>query len=371
MREITSIEISRVLDELRGKLEGSRLRKFYDFGEGSFRILFYKKEGNVQIYCKLLGTFNETKFIEPADEASTFAMGIRKRIENSRVTSLKQHDSDRMIIIEFSTDGYRLIIEMFGKGNVILINSSGVIEQCYKTIRYRDRSVAPGNHYEFPKGNVLPIDKLDKDTFRKILDDAPPGKKLIRHLSDIMNIGPIYLEDIIRRSGLEPGVDALALDENSKDMLVSQMLLFSEREKAEKPRIYLEEGIAKDYSIVDVVRYKGLESREYENLNELLDDFWIEPRMENADTAMNSEKRKIEASLEAQKQLVRSAMAESEYYSKAGMKIFEKMQEINMLIEYLKKNRNAKLDEVRGVFPHMNIRELELKNKTVKIEIED
>ena len=64
-------------------------------------------------------------------------------------------------------------------------------------------------------------------------------------------------------------------------------------------------------------------------------------------------------------------MAESEYYSKAGMKIFEKMQEINMLIEYLKKNRNAKLDEVRGVFPHMNIRELELKNKTVKIEIED
>ncbi len=367
MREITSIEISRALAELREKVEEGRLRKFYDLGEGSFRFLFYKKEGNIQVYCKLLGTFNETKFVEPAGDASAFTMGIRKRIENSRITAIGQHESDRMIVVEFGNEGYRLIIEMFGKGNAILINSSGVIEQCYKTIRYRDRSVAPGNHYEFPKSNVIPIDTLDRAALNNLLEKAAPGKKLIRHLSDTVNIGPIYLEDIIRRSGLEPGADASALKEEEKDALISQAMLFKEREKSEKPRIYMEEGTAKDYAIVDVIRYRGAETREYESINVLLDDFWIGPRMENADLAKNSEKKKIEASIEAQRQLVKSAMCESEYYSRAGMKIFENMQQINAVIDYLKKNRNAKLEEVQKAFPYMQITGLELKNKTVVI----
>ncbi len=369
MREITSIEISRVLGELKEKIEGGRLRKFYDLGDGSFRFLFYKKEGNIQVYCKLLGTFNETKFVEPAGDASTFSMGIRKRIENGRVTALKQHGSDRMIIIEFSAEGYRLVIEMFGKGNVVLINSSGVIEQCYRTVRYRDRSVAPGNHYEFPKGNVMPLDTLDKEELSGILEKAAPGKKLIRHLSDMVNIGPIYLEDIIRRSGIDPGIEASGLGEKEKMELVGQIILFREREKADKPRIYMENGMAKDYAIVDVVRYSGFEFVEYESLSILLDDFWIGPRMENADLAKSSERKKIESSVEAQKQLVKSALAESEYYSKAGMKIFENMQQINAVIGYLKIKRNAKLEEVQAAFPHIKITGLELKNKTVKMEI--
>ena len=369
MREITSIEIGRALAELKDKLEGGRLRKFYDLGDGSFRFLFYKKDGNVQVYCRLLGTFNETKFVEPVGDASTFSMGIRKRIENGRVTALRQHGSDRMIIIEFSADGYRLVIEMFGKGNVILINSSGVIEQCYRTVRYRDRSVAPGNHYEFPKGNVIPLDTLNGESLAGILERAAHGKKLIRHLSDMVNIGPIYLEDIIRRSGIDPGIEASGFGEKEKMALISQIILFQEREKTDKPRIYMENGSAKDYAIVDVVRYYGFEFVEYESFNVLLDNFWIEPRMENADLAKSSERKKIESSIEAQKQLVTSALAESEYYSGAGMKIFENMQQINAVIDYLKKNRNAKLGDVQAAFSHIKIVGLELKDKTVKMEI--
>lgn len=367
MREITSIEINKAIAEIEERLSGSRMRKFYDLGDGSFRFLFYKKEGSVHIYCKLLHTFNETKFTEGAEEATPFAMGIRKRLENATLTRIKQQDSDRMIVLDFEKEGYRLVIEMFGKGNMILINSQNRIELCYKVIRYRARSVAPGNPYEFPRSDAISFDSVEKRELARIFEAAPKEKKLIRYLSDHINIGPLYLEDIIRRSGLDPR-EALGSRE-ADEKLVDETIRFFERIREEKPRLYMENGAPKDYAIVEVERYRGLESREYPSLNALLDEIWIGERSERVDEAKTEERGRIKSNIEAQKQLVVSTKAEAEYYAKAGNKVFENMQLINSLIEYLKKNRKASLEEVKKAFGGIEIKELDLKNKVVKIGI--
>ncbi len=369
MREITSIEIYKGIGEIEEKLRDSRLRKFYDLGNGTFRFLFYKKEGNVHIFCSLLRTFNETKFTEGAEEATTFAMGIRKRLENATLTSIKQQNSDRMIVLEFGKEGFRLVIEMFGKGNMILLNDQNRIEICYRIVRYRERSVGPGNPYDFPKSDAISFDDFDENELQRIFDAAPKDKKLIRYLSEYINIGPLYLEDIIKRSGLDPG--GVLENRKSDDILIAETVKFFERIKKEKPRIYVENGIPKDFAIVDVERYKGLESVEYPSLNELLDEIYINERSETIDEEKSESRSKIISNIKAQKELAISTKAEAAYYAKAGSRIFENMHEINNLIDYHQKNKNAKLEEVRKAFEGIKIKELDLKDKMVKIELDE
>ncbi len=368
MREITSVEISRALGEMSNGLRESRLRKFYDLGDGAFRFLFYKKEGSIHVYCRLLATFNQTQFTESSvDQATPFAMGIRKRLENATLTDARQHNSDRIIVLEFGKEGYRLVIEMFGKGNMILINALNRIELCYKTVRYKERSVAAGNPYEFPRSSTIPFDSLTEEGVASLLSLAPADKKIIRYLSDYLNVGPLYLEDIIKRSGLDPR--GALLDKGAIPRLTGECLLFFQRMKEERPRIYLENGVPKDYAIVGVERYAGFEFREYESFNELLDDISMGRRTERVDEGKIAARSKLKSNIEAQKELVVSMNAESAYYADAGRKIFENMHGINSLVAYLQKNRNASLEETRKAFGEMVIKEVDLKNKRVKIEL--
>lgn len=368
MREMASIEISRAVRELHTKVEGSRLRKFYDFGNGSFRIFFYNKAGNLHIYCSLLSTFNETSLVEEADEATTFAMSIRKRLENSLLTSLGQYGSDRIIVLEFGNDGFRLLIEMYGKGNVILINSDGVIEACYKRIRYKGRSIAIGNHYSLPEGSPFRFENPTEEAALKAMENVPSGKKLIRFLGDRINIGPLYLEDIILRAGMDPA--KTMAEEADLKAIAREIVAFFMRIEEEKPRVYKENSEIKDYAIAGVRRYDGLEIEKYESLNLLLDSIYAEGRVIRADTGKIELVEKTRANIEEQKRLLVIANTEAEYYSNSGRTVFAHMHEINTVIDYLKRHRNATLDEVRGIFPGIVIKELDLKNKVVRIEVE-
>jgi len=296
-------------------------------------------------------------------------MGIRKRLENATLTGIRQHNSDRMIVLEFGREGLTLVIEMFGKGNMILINEHKRIELCYKTVRYRDRSVAVGNTYEFPGSDAIPFDAVTPEKLGGIFESAPSDKKLIRYLSDRLNLGPIYLEDIIRRSGLDPG--GVLSGRKSDARLVEETIGFFERMNKEKPRLYREDGAPKDYAIVDVERYKGLESVEYPSLNALLDEVYINERSETVDENKLAEEKRIRSNIETQKELAISTRSETAYYAKAGNKIFENMQTINDVIAYLQKNKKATLEEVKKAFGGIKIKELDLKNKVVKIELED
>ena len=82
------------------------------------------------VYCGLLSTLNETTFVEESGAATNFAVAVRKRVEDSKVTDFYQHGSDRIAIIGVQGKGmkHRIIMEMFGKGNLIVVDENNIIE---------------------------------------------------------------------------------------------------------------------------------------------------------------------------------------------------------------------------------------------------
>ena len=146
-----------LINELKAKIEGGFLRKFYDLGGGAFRFGFYREGRNVAVYCKLLITFNETMYAETGGQATQFAIAMRRRIEGLRLLRLYQHGADRIIVMDLEGKGlqHRLIIEMFGKGNMVLVDGEGITELAYTLASYRERVVKPRTQYALPKSSSM------------------------------------------------------------------------------------------------------------------------------------------------------------------------------------------------------------------------
>lgn len=371
MREITSVELHAVIEELSPKIVNGFLKKFYDLGGGAFRLGFYKDGRKTMVYCKLLSTFNETSFTESAGEPSQFAMGMRKRIEGCRLLKLDQHGSDRLITLLFdSKEGeYTLAIEMFGKGNVVLVNGKGIIEQCYLSISFRDREIKPRAQYRFPKSQAIDVWNAEKGQVLKAVNGIKGMPRAMPELSKAINMGPLYLENIFNETGIDPK-GRISSDEEA-EKLAGAIARFIAGIETPRPRIYRHGGELLDYALVPIKKYEAMmpEVTEYGSASAMLDALHSEERSATEPEADAGRTAELNANIKKQEELAVEMEKDAKEYQKTGERIFERMHEINALIDYLQQNRRATLEEVRSMFMNLRIKELDLKNKSVKIEV--
>ncbi|MDE1851640.1 MAG: NFACT family protein [Candidatus Micrarchaeota archaeon] len=367
MRELSSIELKVVVDNLSATVGNGYLRKFYDLGNGSFRIGFYSDSQNHMLYIRLAEVMNLTGFAEEAGEATQFAMAMRKRIENAKVVGISQKGSDRIVIIGLEAAGSRhdIIIEMFGKGNMILADGNGTIELCYKRLEYADRAIRPKERYRFPKSSSYPFEELDAGKLREVaalaVDD---GSKMIVALSKYVNVGPLYMEDAILRAGLDPKAKLSREDEARIAGSIADLFA---RIKEPRPRAYIEDGKVVDYALADIRKYDTLESKEYGSLDAMLDELHMRERTAVEDPR----KRRIEeldVNIAKQRELAINLMKESEELAAAAGKIYENMHMINSIIGSFRSRKGVTLQELRAEFGDI-VKGLDLKNKTVIIEV--
>ncbi len=369
MHEITALEIGLLVRELKGSVEFSRIRKFYDLGSGAFKIAFYKNGETHLVYIKLLRTINITSFSEPADEATQFAMAVRKRIENSVVDTIEQENHDRIIKFNLDKGKRTIILEMYGKGNMFLIDSEGTIEACYRTNIHAAHQIKVGTKYEYPKSSSEDPLAIDRKAAERIASGIGTGKSLIAETAKILNVGPMYLEDIITRAGLDPR--AASISEKQRQNIAEQILVFGRRIATETPRIYYNsDGAAADFAACSIAKYESMKSKNFATMSSLLDELYLHERSSVPDTAKEGRLKELKLNIEKQEQLLSQLSADTAEYAKYGKRILEKMNIINALCAYLKENKRATLDDVKSEFPELEVKELDLKNKTVKITLQ-
>ncbi len=369
MHEMTALELGVIVAELKPRLANSFIKKFYDLGYGAYRMSFHGSEGNVEVYINLLHTINETKFKEEAGEATKFAMAVRKRIEDSRVFNTYQHGSDRIAIFEFGTpEGkYKVILEMFGKGNLIIVNEGGKIELCSNPVNYRDRSVRPGFDYVMPKSESVDLVNLKKEEIERIMDSVSGSQnKMITEISKFINIGPIYLDEVIKGAGLDP---RNALDRNDTAKLTNAFVAFFESIKSTKPVVYLENGKVVDYSLVPLSKYKGFEQKSFYSFSEALDEAHIESRHSKGDSGQSKDLEELNSTIAKQKELVNEFENQSVEAAQVAKTISQNMSQINHIIYYMQENKRATIEDVRKEFASIKIEQINLKDKKIVIEM--
>ena len=206
-RELTSVDLAALVHEL-GAYEGAVVDKAYLYGEDLLRLKLRDHDrGRLELLVEVGGT----KRIHLADPERVpdapgrppeFAMKLRSHIAGGTLAEVSQYEFDRIVRFRFSRpDGdTTLVAELFGDGNVAVLDPTDRVLDCLEIVRLKSRTVVPGAQYEFPASRVNPH-RLSGGAFDAHMDDSDTD--LVRTLATQLNFGGLYAEELCTRAGVE------------------------------------------------------------------------------------------------------------------------------------------------------------------------
>lgn len=120
-QRFSSLDIKIIAHELSSRLTSLRVSNIYDLSSRIFLFKFAKPEHREQLLvdsgfrCHLTA-FGRTT----AGTPSPFVARLRKFLKTRRVTAVAQLGTDRILEIQFSDGQYRLFLEFYAGGNIVL-----------------------------------------------------------------------------------------------------------------------------------------------------------------------------------------------------------------------------------------------------------
>lgn len=120
-QRFSSLDIKVIAKELSQSLVSLRVSNIYDLSSRIFLFKFAKPNHRAQIVVDSGFRCHLTSFARTtAGAPSPFVARLRKFLKTRRVTSVKQVGTDRILELQFSDGQYRLFLEFYAGGNIVL-----------------------------------------------------------------------------------------------------------------------------------------------------------------------------------------------------------------------------------------------------------
>jgi predicted ribosome quality control (RQC) complex YloA/Tae2 family protein len=279
-RELSSVDLAALETELRGFL-GAKVDKAYLYGDDllRFRMRDFDR-GRVELLVEV-GDRKRAHVAAPEHvrdapgRPPNFAMMLRNRIQGADLAGVEQYEFDRILVLEFERDDEdtTVVAELFGDGNVAVLDETGRVVQALETVRLKSRTVAPGSQYEFPASRLNPLD-IGYDAFERRMRESDTD--VVRTVATQLNLGGFYAEELCARAGVEKTrAIAEATDEELEAVYLALERLASQVRSGEfDPRIYRSEGRVVDVAPFPLEEREGLESEPFASFNDALDAYF-------------------------------------------------------------------------------------------------
>ncbi|TGO83274.1 hypothetical protein BPOR_0673g00080 [Botrytis porri] len=127
-QRFSSIDVKVIAHELSNALVTLRVSNIYDLSSKIFLIKFAKPDNKQQILIDSGFRCHLTDFSRATAAApSVFVQRLRKYLKTRRVTQVSKIGTDRIIEFQFSDGQYRLYLEFYAGGNIILTDKDSNI----------------------------------------------------------------------------------------------------------------------------------------------------------------------------------------------------------------------------------------------------
>lgn len=274
MKTMSNVDIFTISQELNDLLEGARVDKSFQPTKDTIIIRFHVTGiGRVDVVFQAGVRMHKTQYpLSNPKIPPSFPMLLRKHLKGANVIYIKQHHFDRVVEIKIKKEQtYTLIIELFAKGNIILLNEKGEIILPLKRKKWSDRDISSKKEYIFPpkRGiNPLNIEKEElTDLFKNSEDD------LIRTLAK-NGLGGTYSEEIVLRSKIDKKILANELNENQIDKIYNKILEIFTILKENKFKPNIVSNGKEDLLPLELELYKDQKHTYFDNFNEAADEFY-------------------------------------------------------------------------------------------------
>ena len=278
--EMTSVDLAAVVGEL-SRYEGAKVDKVYRYGDDlvRFKLRDYDR-GRVELIVET-GDVKRCHVADPArvpdapGRPPEFAKTLRSRLAGGELAAVDQYEFDRILTLGFDRPdaATRVVAELFGEGNVAVLDETGEVQRSLETVRLKSRTVAPGSRYEYPQSRIDPFD-VRYEVFSARM--AESDTDVVRTLATQLNMGGLYAEEFCTRAGVEKALDIAEAGEQQYRALHDAVVRMGERLRAGDldPRLYLEDGDVVDVTPFPLEEREGLESEAYDDFNAALDEYF-------------------------------------------------------------------------------------------------
>lgn len=340
-KTLTSFDIAAVVLELKEQIEGARIQNIYQIkGKIVILKLHQPSQPALNLLIESGRRLHLTSYtLEKPQRPPAFCMALRKHLRNGTVVSIAQYEFERIITIKIKAkEGeFKLVLELFGNGNIILVETQGTIRQALVFKKMRDRNILRGEAFQHAPSSgenplhLEPMDLLELKKFESL--------EVVKALTKLLSIGGGYSEEILLRAQIDKEKRCELLEESDFHKIstaLNEILLHLETRKLE-PCIVEERGRRIDVVPIPLRKYEQLECRKFESFNEALDEYYARTILQQEVTAV-AEKVDLEVdrwqrTLRKQKASLEEAKREAERARSIGDMIYAHLHELQTLLQ--------------------------------------
>lgn len=356
MQLLSNLDYLVLVKELNEKLAGAYVNKVYLLEDGSYRFKFHKKDvGELNLIIEVGVRVNfATEFSKTADDQDALVNICRQYLDNAKVKEVKQLNFDRIFALEFNNK--TLVFEMFGDGNVLLLDGETIAYTGEKA-QYSARTIKRGEKYLLPpSGKISPLEVKPSD-----LSEAMG--KVVSSLSKIVNLSPFYLEEACTRAGVEY---TRKIDELSEAERKAVCKCIRELSEEFSPRVYVNGSSVEFFAPFVLKKLENLESKTFDCFSDCVGFYFTSVKRVSRAVSVNAKKREdkvksLERRLQAQLDSIKEfEVKEGEATSKANWLLIH-ASEVEELAKVAKENpdtlKSLKKVEKKGSELILNVTE--------------
>ena len=280
MKPMSNVDIFTISDELNNLLSGARVDKSFQPTKDIVVMRFHVPgTGRVDLVMQCGSRIHISQYpLENPTTPPTFPMLLRKRIKGGHVESIKQHNFDRVVEIRVKKEKYyTIIVELFDKGNIILLDDENNIILPLKRKHWSNRDISSKREYVFPEERGINPITVTENEFKELFennDDSDVVRTLARN-----GLGSLYAEEVIARAN-----EIIEIDKNTMNSDLSEeqlkglyegfnKLFDSLKNESIKPQI-AKSNSKEDVIPLDLIKYESFEKTYYNSFNEACDEFY-------------------------------------------------------------------------------------------------
>ena len=282
--------IAAITKECNDKLINSRIYKIAQPEKDELILTLKAQSGTYRLFLSADASLPLLYFCEENKQsplsAPNFCMLLRKHIQNGRIVAIRQPSLERIVCIDIEhldelgdLCKKTLIIELMGKhSNIIFCDSHGKIIDSIKHISgmvSSVREVLPGREYFIPDtmDKKNPLD-TDFETFCTIFAKSTPLFKAL--YTSFTGFSPMISQEICYIAGIDSDLPANVILDTQKEALYHAFsaVIKAVKEGNFSPVIYEENGMPKEFSVLPLRTFKGLEKKEFNSISVLLETYY-------------------------------------------------------------------------------------------------
>lgn len=358
---MSNVDIYTICQELNDSLVGARVDKSFQPTKDTVVMRFHKAGvGRLDLVIQAGKRIHISQYpLTNPQNPPNFPMLLRKRLKGANVVSIKQHNFDRVVEIKMKKEEtYTLIVELFAKGNIILLNEANEIILPLKRKHWSDRDISSKKEYLFPQEHGINPITLTIEEFKEIISNGE-DEEIVRILAK-NGLGSLYAEEIMLVAEITKKANCSNLSgeeiitifnalktvfEPLDEKKFSPMIVNNKKEveKLQEENPDEKYKAKEDVISINIKQYKGFDKESFKSFNEACDEFYSS-KVKNEitdiqESAWNKKVNKFSKRLEKQEKTLKNFKKTIEDSQKKGELLFTNYVQIENILNVIKDAR--------------------------------